>query len=61
MAPRSNAVADAAGAPGTRRGSWATRFEGSRPEVEIVLKSTDEAALAEAVGWLEPQLAAVTA
>jgi molybdenum cofactor synthesis domain-containing protein len=43
--------------PQVRIGSY-PRFLPEGPEVEIVLKSTDEAALAEAVGWLEPQLAA---
>jgi molybdenum cofactor synthesis domain-containing protein len=35
------------------------RFRPDGPEVEIVLKSADERALAEAVGWLEPALDAV--
>ncbi len=32
------------------------RFEASGPEVEVVLKSADAKALAEAVAWLEPAL-----
>ncbi len=35
------------------------RFEPGGPEVEIVLKSKDAKALAEAVAWLEPELAAI--
>jgi nicotinamide-nucleotide amidase len=46
--------------PQVRIGSY-PRFLPDGPEVEIVLKSTDEAALAEAVAWIEPQLAAATA
>src|SRR5438876_9087797 len=46
--------------PQVRIGSY-PRFQPDGPEVEIVLKSTDEAALAEAVAWLEPQLDAVCA
>ncbi len=42
--------------PQVRIGSY-PRFPPDGPEVEIVLKSTDEGALAEAVAWLEPQLA----
>jgi molybdenum cofactor synthesis domain-containing protein len=34
------------------------RFKPAGPEVEIVLKSVDERALAETVAWLEPELAA---
>ena len=34
------------------------RFKPEGPEVEIVLKSADASTLAEAVDWLEPQLAA---
>ena len=41
--------------PQVRIGSY-PRFLPDGPEVEIVLKSSDEAALAEAVAWLEPQL-----
>ncbi len=37
------------------------RFLVDGPEVEIVLKSTDEKALAEAVAWIEPALAAAGA
>jgi molybdenum cofactor synthesis domain-containing protein len=46
--------------PEVRIGSY-PRFLPEGPEVEIVLKSTDAAALAEAVAWLEPQLADVAA
>ncbi len=46
--------------PQVRIGSY-PRFSPDGPEVEIVLKSTDEAALAEAVAWLEPQLRGSTA
>jgi nicotinamide-nucleotide amidase len=35
------------------------RFKPDHPEVEIVLKSADAKALAHAVAWLEPELAAV--
>ncbi len=35
------------------------RFEPGGPEVEVVLKSADAGALAEAVAWLEPELAAI--
>jgi hypothetical protein len=35
------------------------RFEESGPEVEVVLKSENGKALAEAVAWLEPALEAV--
>jgi molybdenum cofactor synthesis domain-containing protein len=45
--------------PGVRIGSY-PRFEPSGPEVEIVLKSVDAKALAEAVAWLEPSLAEVS-
>jgi nicotinamide-nucleotide amidase len=41
--------------PQVRIGSY-PRFLPDGPEVEIVLKSTDADALAEAVAWLEPQL-----
>jgi nicotinamide-nucleotide amidase len=41
--------------PQVRIGSY-PRFLPDGPEVEIVLKSTDEKALAAAVAWLEPQL-----
>ena len=34
------------------------RFDPEGPEVEIVIKTTDARALAEAVAWLEPELAA---
>ncbi len=37
------------------------RFDPDGPEVEVVLKSSDARSLAEAVAWLEPQLADVTA
>jgi molybdopterin-biosynthesis enzyme MoeA-like protein len=46
--------------PQVRIGSY-PRFLPDGPEVEIVLKSADSKKLAEAVGWLEPQLAGVTA
>jgi nicotinamide-nucleotide amidase len=46
--------------PGVSVGSY-PRFEPEGPEVEVVLKSADAGALAEAVAWLEPQLADVTA
>jgi molybdenum cofactor synthesis domain-containing protein len=46
--------------PHVRIGSY-PRFLPEGPEVEIVLKSADSAALAEAVAWLEPQLDAITA
>ena len=36
------------------------RFKPAGPEVEIVLKSADAGALAQAVAWLEPELDAVT-
>jgi molybdenum cofactor synthesis domain-containing protein len=42
--------------PEVRIGSY-PRFLPDGPEVEIVLKSEDEEALAAAVAWLEPQLA----
>jgi molybdenum cofactor synthesis domain-containing protein len=42
--------------PQVRIGSY-PRFLPDGPEVEIVLKSDDAGALAEAVAWLEPQLA----
>jgi molybdenum cofactor synthesis domain-containing protein len=35
------------------------RFDPDGPEVEIVLKSEDAKLLAQAVGWLEPELAAI--
>jgi len=44
--------------PQVRIGSY-PRFLPDGPEVEIVLKSADSKKLAEAVGWLEPQLADV--
>jgi nicotinamide-nucleotide amidase len=44
--------------PKVKVGSY-PRFLPQGPEVEIVLKSADAAALAEAVAWLEPQLDAV--
>jgi molybdenum cofactor synthesis domain-containing protein len=44
--------------PAVRVGSY-PRFLPDGPEVEIVLKSADVDALAEAVAWLEPQLAGV--
>jgi molybdenum cofactor synthesis domain-containing protein len=43
--------------PAVSIGSY-PRFEPSGPEVEVVLKSANAAALAEAVAWLEPGLAA---
>jgi molybdenum cofactor synthesis domain-containing protein len=43
--------------PDVRIGSY-PRFLPDGPEVEVVLKSADAAALAEAVAWLEPQLVA---
>jgi molybdenum cofactor synthesis domain-containing protein len=43
--------------PSVSIGSY-PRFEAGGPEVEVVLKSEDAAALAEAVAWLEPGLAA---
>jgi nicotinamide-nucleotide amidase len=46
--------------PQVRVGSY-PRFMPEGPEVEIVLKSADPAALAEAVAWLEPQLADIAA
>jgi molybdenum cofactor synthesis domain-containing protein len=45
--------------PNVSIGSY-PRFKPEGPEVEIVLKSADAKALAEAVAWLEPELAAVT-
>jgi nicotinamide-nucleotide amidase len=45
--------------PQVRIGSY-PRFLPEGPEVEIVLKSTDVTALAEAVAWLEPALAAAS-
>jgi molybdopterin-biosynthesis enzyme MoeA-like protein len=41
--------------PGVAVGSYPS-FRRDGPEVEVVLKSADDAALAEAVGWLEPEL-----
>jgi len=41
--------------PQVQIGSY-PRFSPGGPEVEVVLKSTDAAALAEAVSWLEPAL-----
>jgi nicotinamide-nucleotide amidase len=46
--------------PQVRIGSY-PRFLPEGPEVEIVLKSANPKKLAEAVGWLEPQLADVVA
>jgi molybdenum cofactor synthesis domain-containing protein len=46
--------------PNVAIGSY-PRFKAEGPEVEIVLKSGDAKALAKAVSWLEPELAAVTA
>ena len=46
--------------PQVRIGSY-PRFLPDGPEVEIVLKSADANALAEAVAWLEPQLDEITA
>ena len=43
--------------PQVRIGSY-PRFTPDGPEVEIVLKSADAGALAEAVAWLEPALEA---
>ena len=43
--------------PSVSLGSY-PRFEASGPEVEVVLKSEDPKALAEAVAWLEPALEA---
>jgi molybdenum cofactor synthesis domain-containing protein len=45
--------------PQVRIGSY-PRFEPEGPEVEIVLKSVDAGALAEAVAWLEPALTDVS-
>lgn len=45
--------------PQVRIGSY-PRFSPEGPEVEIVLKSTDEAALVEAVAWIEPALSAAS-
>jgi molybdenum cofactor synthesis domain-containing protein len=45
--------------PQVRIGSYPC-FRPYGPEVEIVLKSSDEVALAEAVAWIEPALAAAT-
>jgi molybdenum cofactor synthesis domain-containing protein len=45
--------------PSVSIGSY-PRFEPAGPEVEVVLKSEDPAALAEAVAWLEPGLQAAT-
>jgi molybdopterin-biosynthesis enzyme MoeA-like protein len=45
--------------PQVRIGSY-PRFLPQGPEVEIVLKSSDADALAEAVAWLEPALAAAS-
>jgi molybdenum cofactor synthesis domain-containing protein len=44
--------------PKVRIGSY-PRFLPDGPEVEVVLKSSDAGALAEAVAWIEPQLADV--
>ena len=41
--------------PTVRIGSY-PRFLPEGPEVEVVLKSVDSAALAEAIAWLQPQL-----
>ena len=46
--------------PQVRIGSY-PRFLPDGPEVEIVLKSSDEAALAEAVAWIEPALEGASA
>ena len=46
--------------PQVRIGSY-PRFRPDGPEVEIVLKSSDEAALGDAVAWLEPALEAASA
>jgi molybdenum cofactor synthesis domain-containing protein len=46
--------------PSVSIGSY-PRFHASGPEVEVVLKSADTAALAQAVAWLEPALQAVVA
>ena len=45
--------------PAVSIGSY-PRFEATGPLVEVVLKSADPGALAEAVAWLEPGLEAVT-
>jgi molybdenum cofactor synthesis domain-containing protein len=45
--------------PSVSLGSY-PRFDASGPEVEVVLKSADPKALAEAVAWLEPALEAAT-
>jgi molybdopterin-biosynthesis enzyme MoeA-like protein len=45
--------------PQVKVGSY-PRFLTDGPEVEIVLKSTDEAALAEAIAWIEPALTAAS-
>jgi molybdopterin-biosynthesis enzyme MoeA-like protein len=45
--------------PSVSIGSY-PRFEPTGPEVEIVLKSADAKALAQAVAWLEPALESVT-
>jgi molybdopterin-biosynthesis enzyme MoeA-like protein len=45
--------------PSVSIGSY-PRFEPTGPEVEVVLKSADPRALAEAVAWLEPALEAVS-
>jgi hypothetical protein len=42
-----------------RLGSY-PRFLPDGPEVEVVLKSSDAKALAEAVAWIEPALAEAT-
>ncbi len=46
--------------PNVSIGSY-PRFLDDGPEVEIVLKSADPKALGQAVAWLEPELASVTA
>ena len=46
--------------PNVSIGSY-PRFLADGPEVEIVLKSADPRALGQAVAWLEPELASVTA
>ncbi len=44
--------------PNVSIGSY-PRFLPDGPEVEVVLKSADARALAQAVAWIEPELAAV--
>jgi molybdenum cofactor synthesis domain-containing protein len=45
--------------PGVSVGSYPS-FRPDGPEVEVVLKSADDSALAEAIGWIEPRLEAKT-